>query len=170
MFNLEQAIADWRQRMLAAGIETPVPLEELELHLREEIERQTEAGMDAAKAFEEAAQSIGDARSLKTEFKKVPEKPRAKFFRIAGALIYLYLSVGFIYMPLTDIGSIIHFSRRYISGGSSFDLLLAVTELLCGMMFLAMGIAGCRYAWQQYRNNTKLLDYRPFQFRSSKRP
>jgi len=32
MFNLEQAIADWRQKMLAAGIETPVPLEELELH------------------------------------------------------------------------------------------------------------------------------------------
>jgi hypothetical protein len=40
MFNLEQAIADWRQQMLAAGIKTPVPLEELENHLREENEQQ----------------------------------------------------------------------------------------------------------------------------------
>ena len=37
MFNLEQAIAEWRQQMLATGIQTPVPLEELEIHLREEI-------------------------------------------------------------------------------------------------------------------------------------
>ena len=40
MFDLEQSIADWRRQMLAAGIKTPVPLEELESHLREEIERQ----------------------------------------------------------------------------------------------------------------------------------
>ncbi len=30
MFDLENAIADWRRQMLAAGIQTPVPLEELE--------------------------------------------------------------------------------------------------------------------------------------------
>ena len=32
MFDLEQAIADWRRQMLAAGIKTPVPLEELKSH------------------------------------------------------------------------------------------------------------------------------------------
>ena len=30
MFDLEQAIAGWRRQMQAAGIKTPVPLEELE--------------------------------------------------------------------------------------------------------------------------------------------
>ncbi|MGO8763935.1 MAG: hypothetical protein ACLQSR_02225 [Limisphaerales bacterium] len=40
MFNIEEAIAEWRRQMLAAGIEAPVPLEELENHLREEIEQQ----------------------------------------------------------------------------------------------------------------------------------
>jgi len=30
MFNLEQSIADWRRQMIAGGIKTPVPLEELE--------------------------------------------------------------------------------------------------------------------------------------------
>ena len=67
MFNLEQAIADWRQNMLACGIETPVPLEELELHLREEIERNVAAGMEPNNAFELAMQSVGDARMLIAE-------------------------------------------------------------------------------------------------------
>jgi len=37
MFSLEKSISEWRRQMLAAGIKTPVPLEELEIHLREEI-------------------------------------------------------------------------------------------------------------------------------------
>ena len=44
MFDLEQSIAEWRRQMLAAGIKTPVPLEELEIHLREEIEQQMKSG------------------------------------------------------------------------------------------------------------------------------
>jgi len=37
MFNLEPSIAEWRRQMLAAGVKTPVPLEELESHLRDEL-------------------------------------------------------------------------------------------------------------------------------------
>jgi hypothetical protein len=71
MFNLEQAILGWRKQMLAAGIETPVPLEELEIHLREEIERQMKLGFGRQQAFEIAFQKIGDINMLKDEFKKV---------------------------------------------------------------------------------------------------
>jgi uncharacterized membrane protein YcjF (UPF0283 family) len=71
MFNLEQSIAEWRQQMLAAGIEAPVPLEELEAHLREEIERQMRTGYSAELAFEIAAGQIGPARLIQTEFTKV---------------------------------------------------------------------------------------------------
>ena len=70
MFNLEQAITDWRRQMLAAGIKTPVPLEELEVHLREEIERQAKLGLDGQKAFDIAKQQLGRANALKREFKK----------------------------------------------------------------------------------------------------
>ena len=70
MFNLEQSIANWRQQMLAAGIKTPVPLEELESHLREEIERQIKLGMGKRQAFEAAAQQIGEAKQIKMEFRK----------------------------------------------------------------------------------------------------
>ena len=70
MFNLEQSIAEWRQQMLAAGIQTPVPLEELENHLREEIEQRMESGISAPQAFEAAIQQIGKANMLKDEFRK----------------------------------------------------------------------------------------------------
>jgi hypothetical protein len=70
MFNLQQAIADWRQKMLAAGIETPVPLEELELHLREEVERQVDRGVSAEEALALAVKNVGAASSLKSEFQK----------------------------------------------------------------------------------------------------
>ena len=71
MFELEKQISDWRQQMLAAGIKTPVPLEELEIHLREEIERQVQSGANEQQAFETAPASIGQTKLLKMEFEKI---------------------------------------------------------------------------------------------------
>jgi hypothetical protein len=71
MFNLEKSIADWRKQMLAAGIQSSVPLEELESHLREEIERQMASGFTEAEAFKTAVQEIGQGGLLKAEFNKV---------------------------------------------------------------------------------------------------
>jgi hypothetical protein len=70
MFNLEQAIADWRQQMLAAGIESPVPLEELENHLRAEIEQHLKSGLPGQRAFEISVPHLGPPELLKNEFKK----------------------------------------------------------------------------------------------------
>jgi len=78
MFNLEQSIVDWRRRMLAAGIKTPVPLEELESHLCEEIQRQMKSGLDGQAAFNLAAQKIGGANALRKEFGKVGESMSAR--------------------------------------------------------------------------------------------
>ena len=71
MFDLEQPIAEWRRQMLAAGIKMPVPLEELEIHLREEIEWQKKAGQGEAEAFAIAVLKIGTAHTVKMEFKKI---------------------------------------------------------------------------------------------------
>jgi drug/metabolite transporter (DMT)-like permease len=56
--------------MLAAGIKTPVPLEELECHLREDVEQQIKLGSNAQQAYAAAVGQIGQARALKNEFKK----------------------------------------------------------------------------------------------------
>lgn len=71
MFDLEESIASWRRQMLAAGIETPGLLNELESHLREDIERQIKFGARASEAFRSAAKRIGSAEVVKMEFAKV---------------------------------------------------------------------------------------------------
>lgn len=93
MFDLEQAIANWREQMLAAGIKTPVPLEELEIHLREEIDRQIKSGMNAGQAFQHAVQEIGCARELQNEFSKVEGK--RKMVRVL-ALIAGWMAAGWL--------------------------------------------------------------------------
>jgi hypothetical protein len=71
MFNLESSISDWRQQMLAAGIKSPVPLDELESHLREEFERQIKSDLDEPAAFAIAVQHIGQPLVIENEFKKI---------------------------------------------------------------------------------------------------
>src|SRR5690242_12097655 len=70
MFDLEQAIADWRKQMPAAGIQTSVLLEELESHLRDDIDRQIQSGLNPQKAFAIAVEQLGGANILKNEFVK----------------------------------------------------------------------------------------------------
>jgi hypothetical protein len=70
MFNLEQSISEWRRQLLAAGISSPVPLEELEMHLREDIGQLLNSGQNEAEAFKMAVQELGQARLLQNEFKK----------------------------------------------------------------------------------------------------
>jgi hypothetical protein len=73
MFNLEERISEWRQKMLAAGIGSPMPLEELENHLREDIEGQVLAGTNAQQAFENSAGQLGQPATLRKEFGKARE-------------------------------------------------------------------------------------------------
>jgi hypothetical protein len=70
MFELEQSIADWRRQMLAAGIKAPLPLGELEIHLREEIGRQVKSGLSEQDAFNSAVQNTGQAQMVQNDFKK----------------------------------------------------------------------------------------------------
>jgi hypothetical protein len=87
MFNLEEKIADWRNQMLSAGIKTPVPLEELESHLRDEIGRQVQSGLSAQQAFGIAARKIGQVSELKREFQKVgAPMEMQKIIKLAGVI------------------------------------------------------------------------------------
>ena len=76
MFNLEQTIADWRRQMLDAGTQTPVPLEELESHLREDFQKLTASGMDPQAALTAAIKKIGLPIPLQAEFTKADKKSR----------------------------------------------------------------------------------------------
>jgi hypothetical protein len=96
MFNLEMAIAEWRKQMAAGGIKNGETLNELESHLRDEVERQRLAGRLDQQAFEVAAQGIGKSKELAPEFKKTKETDETKerkfkllFVGIVGVLYLL---------------------------------------------------------------------------------
>src|SRR4030095_4236565 len=71
MFNLDQAITEWRRQMAAAGIKNAEALNELESHLRDDVEQHVRSGLSMQQAFEAATQRIGQASVLKNEFEKV---------------------------------------------------------------------------------------------------
>jgi len=89
MPDLEKLVADWRRQMLAAGIRTPVPLEELESHLRDDIERQIQSGTNPQQALENSVQRIGSCKALKTEFLKDHRSPvtRQKLFGYVAVIL-----------------------------------------------------------------------------------
>jgi len=93
MFNLDQAIIEWRRQMSAGGIKKVSVLDELESHVREEVERQMRSGMDAEKAFRFALQKIGPASALKYEFKKSTAAAVLEKLMIVVALLFVALGV-----------------------------------------------------------------------------
>jgi hypothetical protein len=95
MFDLEQAIADWRQQMLAVGIKTPVPLEELETHLREDVAGQKKTGVSEPVAFAAAVQRIGRAEDLKLEFANSRGEIKRRYQLLAQVVLaYSLLAFG----------------------------------------------------------------------------
>jgi len=68
MFDLETAIAEWRQQMRAAGIQSPQTLAELECHLRDAVEQHLKSGLNKPAAFHAAVGDLGNAGLLKREF------------------------------------------------------------------------------------------------------
>jgi len=129
MFDFEQAITEWRQQMIAAGIKTPVPLEELENHLREEIERQMKSGLNEQEAFNFAIQKIGRPYLLKSEFKKAGgigtfTKPH----RVLGILWLIFCG----YFGITMLWRMRHEFSHY----PNIRLIEYVGDLIC-LMYLA---------------------------------
>jgi hypothetical protein len=105
MFDMEQALTLWRRRMLDAGIKTPVPLEELEEHLREEIEEQLALGTEAQLAFNTAIEKLGKTHALHAEFVKLDRFAFMKTFnrRLAGRVLGGLISFDAAFFILSHI-------------------------------------------------------------------
>jgi len=73
--------------MLAAGIKTPVPLEALGIHLREDIAQQ---------AFKIAVQKIGQSIVLKNELKKVERNQMKQAIIISAGVIGILAGMAFV--------------------------------------------------------------------------
>ncbi len=155
MFNLEKAISEWRQQMLAAGIQAPVPLEELEAHLREDIDRLRSSSVPEARAFEIAAARLGTPRRMQGEFNKTGRIP-LDFATLAwmGAMTLFALLL----------------SGRLFSGQLSFLLFAHIFSLTAGYFTalltgtLGIGYVCCRWFGALSRARQQTLSRAVFQF------
>jgi hypothetical protein len=127
MFNLEKAIAEWRRKMSAAGIKTPVPLDELELHLREDIDELVKSGRSEADAFAMAVQRIGQGPVVLGEFKKITP---ANDTRSWNAMELSFGLTGTVF-PLWICATLLHFKT-----GAFVDL--TPTQQVSGLAALGL--------------------------------
>jgi hypothetical protein len=101
MFNLDHKIVEWRRQMLAAGIKNSEVLDELENHLREDIERRMRSGVAGEQALQAAIQQIGRPAMLKAEFERVENGERKYMKRaliITAGIIGVLVGMAFV-MP-----------------------------------------------------------------------
>src|SRR5688572_14671313 len=99
MRDLEQKIVDWRRTMANASGHRAEVLNELEGHLRDEIDRLRGSGVSADKIFEMAVSKLGDPAPVAAEFDKLTAIPATwlpiKIARICVVLIALLLPALF---------------------------------------------------------------------------
>ncbi|MEO8428483.1 MAG: permease prefix domain 1-containing protein [Verrucomicrobiota bacterium] len=144
MFDLEHSIAEWRRQMRAAGIKAPTPLDELESHLRDDVEQQMQPGVTAQQAFEAAVHRIGQATTLKAEFEKTGEIKRG--WQLMS--IKLIIVTGGSGLVCIIVGSLRHWAilkvaaafARAVPGTSDFYA-AADRSLAQSVLMLCFGVA-----------------------------
>jgi putative ABC transport system permease protein len=99
MHDLEKAINKWRKELYKNEAFEDGYVEELESHLREEIEGLIGSGLDSIDAFEEAVQKIGSTESMGAEFYKthterLSGRPPWQTPRFMPALLWNYWKVA----------------------------------------------------------------------------
>jgi hypothetical protein len=70
MFDLERAISEWRRQLAGGGIGSPDVLDELESHLREDVQQQVRLGHSPEQAFNGAGNGSDNGRHSKWNSKK----------------------------------------------------------------------------------------------------
>jgi len=95
MFDLSASTAGWLDDLRRSGAFEETDLEELESHLKDEIEQLMDKGLSEKEAFWVATSRVGNREELPREYAKVNSRPvwRHRFLWMAfGVLAYLLLS------------------------------------------------------------------------------
>ena len=111
MFNVEEEIKGWRRQLRASGIQSSEILDELESHLRDQIEEHMQSGKSAETAFKLALAQMGHSIPLGEEFSKLgvtgPQR-RPKYLLLfslsASGLILLSTTWMALEQGLTSVG------------------------------------------------------------------
>lgn len=128
MHKLEELIAEWRKTMMAAPNVSHETLDELENHLRENVDQLVRSGMTEAEAFQRAVTQLGGARMIAAEFQKLEQ---GTWFPIK-----LVIGLGLILALTLAIFVIVQFDADRI------DFLLAGHVFLVGLGYTTTFLVG----------------------------
>lgn len=135
--------------MRAAGVKTPVPMEELESHLREEIERQMKLGTENQRAFDMAVLQIGQGIELKAEFAKekrlrnllslelVKKETELKWM---PALSMVALTIG-----LLSFSSMVLLKIGAFSEATSLERMSILAAVIVSYLLFSVGVLGYKF-------------------------
>jgi hypothetical protein len=169
MFNLDHAISRWRQEMAAGGITKSEILDELESHLREDVEQQVRSGVNLAQAFQTAIQRMGEAAKLRPEF-AIAARARRGLLRkrwlcfLGVAMGFLGASASLCYLAILPPASRVHGLYALWTGISSPPANLSfVCRFALGMSLgLAMPIVLLGLVRKGIVDHQKLVRLRPY--------
>ena len=105
-------------------------LQELESHLRDEIERQTKSGLSETEAFETAVQKLGQPQVVQSEFKKVEEEREARDCKLLQTLVVVLTSLialGMRWMVLFKLSFVV---KLMLGMGLGFELPVVLLVLV----------------------------------------
>jgi hypothetical protein len=135
MFDLEVTISNWRRQMVEAGIKPAEALNELESHLRDEVEHEKRLGASNENAFQIATQRLGNVGALRQEFQKV--------YRTSLALEKLMIGIGVIFVGfiilLSALSVAVCFTgigERLVASGAVASILLVACRWRCALPLL----------------------------------
>ena len=136
--------------MLAAGIKSPVPLEELEIHLREEIEQLMKSGLSGQDAFEIAIRQIGQPKRLNNEF----EKSERKYMKRTAIILLGVFDV--LFGPAVFLPALAKYNREGVSDSD------VVVSMMMGIIFTLVGVGMTVYGLMlktEFKKAGGLLDW-----------
>ena len=142
MFKLDQAIADWRRQMAAAGIKPSKVVDELENHLREDIRMLVSAGTPEGAAFRIAVGRLGGIETMSAEFKKIN---RTSSMSVGiGGLLRVGISIALAIGLLIGLSGFLHGKPSLLLTSHIFTLTAGY-----GLAFLTGGLGiyyvSCRW-------------------------
>jgi hypothetical protein len=141
MRNLEQQIADWRRTMAKAADHRRELLDELEEHLRDEIDRFVRSGISEGNAFQMALSKLGAPSGVAAEYDKLTANQRAwwpvKLARLC-AIATVLLSGALLIRRIDKVGVLLASHVWFVTIG--YLLMLAVGGL--GICYICAGWFG----------------------------
>jgi hypothetical protein len=157
MSELEKQIEQWRADLAASEALGRSDVDELEGHLREQMERLTPLGLSETEAFLVARQRLGETTALQSEYAKVNTGRRfltRLSWMAGGAMLYLlgvYLATGV--AEWSAVAGARLGMRGYWLGG----LVVAVKSVVAAALLLGLWALGRHGTWDRLTSKARTV-------------